>query len=112
MKFISHLKLYGIHTAHAQKQRLKSNVTTKMEQSNHVSEDLCNQLSKKKTIPSFLRRKDKSFWGKNDERFGSVLKEALEDLSIKRPAVHYQTSKGHAVHCIKHQRDLHALSAF
>ena len=31
---------------------------------------------------------------KDDKWFGSVLKEALEDLSIK----------GHTVHCIKHQR--------
>ena len=34
-----------------------------MEDSNHVSEDPCNQPSKNKTIPSFLGRKGRVFMG-------------------------------------------------
>ena len=58
IKKYNQIKLYGIHTAYAQKQRGGVN---KMEDSNHVNEDPCNQPSKNKTIPSFLGRKGRVF---------------------------------------------------
>ena len=46
-EFISHLMLYMVYTL----RMLRSNVTTKMEESNHVSEDPCNQPLKKEDYP-------------------------------------------------------------
>ena len=41
---------------------LRSNVTTKMEESNHVSEDPCNQPSKRKLFLAFFEEKTESSW--------------------------------------------------
>ena len=68
-------------------------------------------LQKRRLSLAFFKNRQTCSGDKDDKLFGSVLKEALEDLLVQRHMVHNQTSKDSAVHCIKHQRDLHAFSA-
>ena len=99
-EFISHWS-YTIYTL----RMLRSNmgVWTKIEDSNHVGEDLCNQPLKKIRLSlAFFEENAESFslwrW-----RWWFCIKRgatALEDLSIKRHAEHCITSKGCTVLCI------------
>ena len=66
-------------------------------------------LQKRRLSLAFFKNRQTCSGDKDDKLFGSVLKEVLEDLLVKR--LHNQTSKDSAVYCIKHQRDLHAFSA-
>ena len=74
-------------------------VWTKIEDSNHVSEDPIN-LQNIRLFLAFIEEKAESLWGRGwwfcIERGAAT----LEDLFIKRHAVHCITSKGRTVHCI------------